>query len=114
MIYDMKEFEKMPFWLDRQKCSAVTKSTSDNTCAFNKRVWRTHLDSLRPDTGIPEGVRISVGGNMRIANNLGGSMTIEYETFRLRKGESFLVFIDSLQVLKVEAGNDTEHGGFSP
>ena len=71
------------------------------------------MDSLRPDTGIPEGVRISVGGNMHIANSLGGSMTIEYETFRLRKKEAFLVFIDSLEVLKVEAGNDTEHGGFS-
>ena len=68
---------------------------------------------MRPDTGIPEGVRISVGGNMHIANALGGSMTIEYETFRLRKKEAFLVFIDSLQVLKVEAGDEIEHGGFS-
>ena len=50
---------------------------------------------------------------MHIANALGGSMTIEYETFRLRKKEAFLVFIDSLQVLKVEAGEETEHGGFS-
>ena len=50
---------------------------------------------------------------MHIANALGGSMTIEYETFRLRKKEAFLVFIDSLQVLKVEAGEEIEHGGFS-
>ena len=68
---------------------------------------------MRPDTGIPEGVRISIGGNMHIANALGGSMTIEYETFRLRKKEAFLVFIDSLQVLKVDAGDETESGGFS-
>ena len=40
-------------------------------------------------------------------------MTIEYETFRLRKKEAFLVFIDSLQVLKVDAGDETESGGFS-
>ena len=63
------------------------------------------MNTLRPDTGIPEGLRISIGGNMRIADELGGSLTIEYETFRLRKGEAFLVFIDSKEVLSVQAGD---------
>lgn len=31
---------------------------------------------------------------MFIASELGGSMTIEYETYKLRQGESFLVFIE--------------------
>ena len=53
------------------------------------------MNSLRPDTGIPEGLRISIGGNIEMINELGGSMTIEYETFRLREGEAFIVFIDS-------------------
>ena len=53
------------------------------------------MNSLRPDTGIPEGLRISIGGNIEIGNELGGSMSIEYETFRLREGEAFIVFIDS-------------------
>ena len=30
---------------------------------------------------------------MLIGADKGGSMTIEYETFRLRKGEAFLVFV---------------------
>lgn len=62
------------------------------------------MNTLRPDTGIPEGLRISAGGNMRIVDELGGSLTIEYETFRLRDGEAFLVFIDSKEVLTVKAG----------
>ena len=41
---------------------------------------------------------------MRIVDELGGSLTIEYETFRLRDGEAFLVFIDSKEVLTVKAG----------
>lgn len=94
----------MPDWLDRQKCSAITPSTSDNTCLFHQRKWRAHLDSIRPLTGIPKGVRISVGGNMRIGSELGGSMSIEYETEKLRAGEAFIVFIDSVEVLKVTGG----------
>jgi hypothetical protein len=33
-------------------------------------------------------------------------MTLDYETFRLRQGESFMVFIDSEEVLRVNAGNE--------
>lgn len=62
------------------------------------------MNALRPDTGIPDGLRISIGGNMRIGSELGGSMTIEYDTYSLRKGEAFLVFIDSQEVLKDTRG----------
>ena len=41
-------------------------------------------------------------------------MTIEYETFRLRAGEAFIVFIDSEQVMKVESGSDVDNVGLSP
>ena len=58
------------------------------------------MDSIRADTGIPEGLRISIGGNMRIGSEKGGQMQLEYTTFRLREGESFLIFIDSVEVLK--------------
>ena len=72
------------------------------------------MNSIRPDTGIPEGLRISIGGNVEIVNELGGSMTIEYETFRLREGEAFIVFIDSEQVMKVDCGKELDNVGLSP
>ena len=53
------------------------------------------MNALRTDTGIPEGLRISIGGNMMIASEMGGKMVIEYETMRLKENEAFLVFIDS-------------------
>ena len=37
---------------------------------------------------------------MRIGSEKGGQMQLEYTTFRLREGESFLIFIDSVEVLK--------------
>ena len=40
-------------------------------------------------------------------------MTIEYETFRLRDGEAFIIFIDSEQVMKVESGSDVDNDGLS-
>ena len=40
-------------------------------------------------------------------------MTIEYETFRLRDGEAFLVFIDSDEVLKVSSDDEIDSAGFS-
>ena len=80
---------------------------------MHQRKWRAHLNTLRADTGIPEGLRISIGGNMRIADELGGSLTIEYETFKLRTGEAFLIFIDSEQVLSVDAGKSVDEHGFS-
>lgn len=79
----------------------------------HQRKWRTHLNTLRPDTGIPEGLRISIGGEIRIVDRLGGSVSIEYETFRLRKSEAFLVFIDSKEVLKVGVGNEVDSAGYS-
>ena len=56
---------------------------------------------MRADTGIPEGLRISIGGSMRIGSDKDGAMTLEYTTEKLQKGEAFLVFIDSVEVLKV-------------
>ena len=56
------------------------------------------------DTGIPNGLRISIGGNMKIVSHNGGSLAIEFETFRMRKGESFLVLVDDVEVLNVDAG----------
>ena len=34
-------------------------------------------------------------------------MTLEYETYRLRDGEAFIVFIDSVEVLKVTGEKDS-------
>jgi hypothetical protein len=45
------------------------------------------VTDLKVDIGIPEGMRISIGGNMKIGSELGGSMYVEYETALLRKGE---------------------------
>lgn len=80
---------------------------------MHQRKWRTHLNTLRPETGIPEGLRVSIGGNMRIADEFGGSLTIEYETFKLGKKEAFLVFIDSKEVLSVTRGDQVDDLGFS-
>ena len=70
-------------------------NVSMNSCEFHQRNWRSHMNALRTDTGIPEGLRISIGGNMMIASEMGGKMVIEYETMRLKENEAFLVFIDS-------------------
>ena len=71
------------------------------------------MNSLSPDTGIPEGLRISIGGHIRVADEMGGTMTIDYETFRLRGGEAFLVFVDSKEVLRVTAGRRLDRDGYS-
>lgn len=44
---------------------------------------------------------------------MGGSIFIEYETFRLRDDESFLVFIDSEEKLKVTKDVEADDAGFS-
>ena len=68
------------------------------------------MDSLRVDTGIPRGLRISIGGNVRIGSALGGSVDIDFETFNLLPEEAFVMFIDSEEVLREEAGLDVKHG----
>ena len=40
-------------------------------------------------------------------------MTVEYETFRLREGEAFIVFINSDEVLKVLPDDEVDSAGFS-
>ena len=50
---------------------------------------------------------------MKIASEGGGSIALEYETFRFRKGESFVVLIDSVEVLRVTAGAELDSAGFS-
>ena len=40
-------------------------------------------------------------------------MTIDYETFRLREGEAFVMFIDNDEVLKVIPDNEVDSAGFS-
>ena len=74
--------------------------------------WRTELNALRADKGIPAGLRISIGGSLYFSDDI-GSLTIEYQTYRLRKGEAFLVFIDGDEVLKVTAKKEVDSGGFS-
>lgn len=34
-IFDQKEFEKLPDWLDRQKCNPITPKTSNSSCLFH-------------------------------------------------------------------------------
>lgn len=106
----MREFEEMPKWLELQKCQAVSRGASVNDCEFHNRKWRAHLDSIRADTGIPKGLRISIGGNLRIIAETGGSITFEYETFRLHKDEAFLIIIDHKQVHSVFAGTELKDG----
>mmetsp|Transcript_41374 Transcript_41374/g.54417 ORF Transcript_41374/g.54417 Transcript_41374/m.54417 type:complete len:90 (-) Transcript_41374:1188-1457(-) len=50
---------------------------------------------------------------MRIGNELGGTLTVDFETFRLRKYEFFLIFIDSKEVLNVTAGKEVDSAGLS-
>ena len=35
MMFDQKEFENLPEWLDRQKCSTVTAGASSSSCLFH-------------------------------------------------------------------------------
>lgn len=79
----------------------MSPKQSNNACLVHQRRWRTHLNALRPDVGIPEGLRVSIGGNLVFIDELGGSFTVEYETSRLRKGEAFLIFIDGDEKVRV-------------
>ena len=112
MIYDLKEFEKMPKMFDRQQCSVIVANVSKSSCIYHQRKWRAHLDSLRVDTGIPSGLRISIGGNVNIVSEY-GYIELEFETYKLRRGEEFVVFIDSVEVLKIDAGDELDSAGFS-
>ena len=93
-ILDVKEFAKMPDFLSMQKCSTVAPHASNRLCQMKPRQWRTHLDSLRIDTGLIPGLRISIGGNVTISNDQGGMINVDYSTAHLREGEAFLIFID--------------------
>ena len=44
---------------------------------------------------------------------MGGSIWIEYETYRLRDEESFLIFIDGEEMLKVTKDVEADDAGFS-
>ena len=66
-----------------------------------------------PDVGVPPGLRISIGGNIAIIDELGGSIDIEYETSRLRRGEAFIIFIDGEQVDKVTVNNYVGPDGYT-
>ena len=79
-VHDIAEFEMMPNFLNLRKCTAVTQGSSARNCKLHQRQWRTHLESLRPNTGIPPGLRISIGGVVNVTNTMGGKMTIEFET----------------------------------
>jgi len=70
-----------------------------------QRRWRSHLNALRPDTGIPEGLRISIGGNFVVVDEFGGTIMIDYETGRLRNGESFIIFVDGEEKVRESAGS---------
>ena len=62
-----------------------------------------------PDVGIPEGLRISIGGNIFFIDELGGTITVEFETSRFRKGEALLIFIDGEEKFKFSPSNfDTD------
>lgn len=75
--------------------------TSVSSCNFHQRLWRSHLNALRLDTGIPAGLRLSTGGHIHIGSSLGGSITIEFETAYLRNGESFIMFVGGEEVIRV-------------
>jgi len=71
------------------------------------------LNTLRPDVGVPEGLRISIGGNLVFVDELGGTISIEYETARLRKGEAFIIFIDGEQVVRNAPVTGFDTDGYS-
>ena len=50
---------------------------------------------------------------MRIGSELGGSMTIEFITYKLRRGESFIIFIDAKEVANIKVGKDKDSHGYS-
>lgn len=62
--------------------------------------------------GIPEGLRISIGGAISIIAEKGASISVDYETHRLRDGEAFLIFINGEEMLK-ETAQDKDEKGFS-
>lgn len=113
IMLNQREWLTIPSWLNRQKCSSVAQTTSTSECIFHQRKWRANVDALAMDTGIPEGMRISIGGNMKIGSEFGGTMTIEYETSQLRRGESFLVFIDGVEQLNIGPGTALNQIGYS-
>ncbi len=98
----------MPDFLNRQKCTPITSEISKADCLLHQRIWRTHGDALKADTGIPEGHRISIGGTVVIVGPHGGTLTIDFETFRLRALEYFLILIDSEEVYRVGADDELE------
>ena len=102
----------MPSFLNEkmQKCTPITPEISKADCLLHQRKWRKHGNVLKADTGIPEGHRISIGGTVVIVGPQGGSLTIDYETFKLRNFEYFLILIDQVEVLRVGPGEDLEEG----
>lgn len=59
--------------------------------------------------GIPEGLRISLGGAINIVTEK-GYIDVTYETNHLREGEVFLIYINGEEKLKVSSSNVDEHG----
>ena len=59
------------------------------------------------------GLRISIGGNITISNDLGGFIAIEYQTANLREGEAFLIFLDQYNIHTRKHSNDTDENGYS-
>ena len=53
-------------------------------------------------------MRISLAGNFVVIDESGGSITIEYETSRLRLGESFIVFVDGKTIKRESPSDDGE------
>ena len=79
----------------------MTPHASNKLCELKPKHWRAHGNSLRLDTGLIPGVRVSLGGNFSISNEQGGKVVVEYTTQYLRNGESFLIIIDGDVVKEV-------------
>ena len=112
-VLDIKEFDVMPEFLTMQKCSSVTPHTSQRLCQTKQRRWRNNGDALKLDTGLVPGLRVSVGGNVTISNDLGGMIIIEYNVAKFRDSESFKVFIDSFLVSGYHPGSDRDEEGLT-
>ena len=83
------------------KCSTVTAHASNKLCELKPKQWRAHGNSLRLDTGLIPGVRVSLGGNFTISNEQGGKIIVDYTTQYLRDLESFLILVDGDVVKEV-------------
>ena len=95
-VLDVTEFSKELDFLSMEKCTTVTPHASNRLCQLKPRKWRSHIGELILDTGLIPGMRVSIGGNITVTNELGGFIRVYYSTANLRENESFLILLNGI------------------